>query len=59
VYLGLAQSYQLSAEPGDGVEVLSLMRDSELEPEQYLDAYFATGSERIATTISDDVDDTQ
>lgn len=45
-YTGLAQCYRLFNEPGDGAEVFSLLRDSELEPESYLDRFFDTGSER-------------
>lgn len=32
--------------PRDGAEVFSLMRDSDLEPDDYLDAFFSTGNER-------------
>lgn len=45
-YLGLAQAYQLSDEPGDATEVFSLLRESELAADDYLDAFFDTGSER-------------
>ncbi|WP_202976559.1 hypothetical protein [Curtobacterium sp. HSID17257] len=45
-YLGLAQSYELFDEPGDGAEVFSLMRDSDLPDDAYLDAFFDTGGER-------------
>ena len=35
------------AEPlGDGAEVFSLMRDSDLTPHEYLDHFFDTGDER-------------
>ena len=44
-YLGLAQSFRLFDEPADGAEVFSLMRDSHLEPEAFLDTFFATGTE--------------
>ncbi len=45
--LGLAQSSKLFDEPGDGREIFSLMRTSDLmAPEGYLDAFFDTGSER-------------
>lgn len=44
-YLGLAQAFALADEPGDGVEVYSLIRDSELEPTGYLDTLFDTGTE--------------
>ncbi|GAA2787148.1 hypothetical protein ACFQ0M_46390 [Kitasatospora aburaviensis] len=45
-YLGLAQSYRLGDTPGPGAEVFSLLRDSPLEPDAYLDAFFDTGTER-------------
>lgn len=45
-YLGLAQSYELPDEPSDGAEVFSLLRDSDLPDDAYLDAFFDTGSER-------------
>lgn len=45
-YLGLAQSYEIADDPGDGAEVFSLMRDSELDDEAYLDTFFDTGGER-------------
>ncbi|MGW6916112.1 hypothetical protein ACWGB8_20180 [Kitasatospora sp. NPDC054939] len=44
-YLGLAQSFRLFDAPGSGVEVFSLVRDSPLEPDDYLDAFFDTGTE--------------
>ena len=45
-YLGLAQAFELDREPGQGAEVFSLMRDSPLDPEDYLDRHFDTGQER-------------
>ncbi|GAA0454640.1 hypothetical protein Aca07nite_69090 [Actinoplanes capillaceus] len=45
-YLGLAQVYSLSDEPGHGAEIFSLLRGSTLEPDAYLDAFFDTGDER-------------
>ncbi|ROP44674.1 hypothetical protein [Pseudokineococcus lusitanus] len=45
-YVGLAQAYLLSDTPGDGAEVFSLIRGSDLEPEDYLDTFFDTGTER-------------
>jgi ABC-type nitrate/sulfonate/bicarbonate transport system substrate-binding protein len=45
-YLGMAQAYRLDARPGQGAEVFSLMRDSPMEPGDYLSAYFDTGDER-------------
>jgi len=45
-YIGLAQAFMLFTAPRDGAEVFSLMRDSDLEPDDYLDAFFSTGNER-------------
>lgn len=44
-YVGLAQSYELFDEPGDGAEVFSLIRRSQLPPGTYLDSFFDTGNE--------------
>ena len=49
-YVGLAQSYELADVPGEGAEVFSLFRDSDLPPKQYLDAFFDTGEERQRST---------
>jgi hypothetical protein len=45
-YVGLAQAFMLFDEPRDGAEVFSLMRDSDLESDEYLEAFFSTGNER-------------
>jgi hypothetical protein len=45
-YGGLAQVFALADVPGHGTEVFSLMRDSELGVNEYLDAFFDTGTER-------------
>jgi hypothetical protein len=45
-YTGLAQAYHLYDQPNDGAEVFSLVRDSQLPREDYLDTFFDTGSER-------------
>lgn len=47
-YAGLAQAFHLSAgdEVTDGTEVFSLMRNSELAPDEYIDRFFETGRER-------------
>ena len=45
-YLGLAQSFHLDDSPGDGAEIFSLIRASELGPDDYQDAFFDTGTER-------------
>ena len=47
-YLGLAQCFHLFDDPADGAEVFSLMRDSDLEPDDYLDTYFDSGTERTS-----------
>lgn len=44
-YLGLAQSFALFDPPGQGAEVFSLMRSSELGADEYLDTFFSTGAE--------------
>jgi hypothetical protein len=52
-YLGFAQAYILDEEegrPGHGVEVFSLLRSSELPPNEYLDRFFDTGEEHLRTT---------
>ncbi|MGF1661773.1 MAG: hypothetical protein ACFCVG_04770 [Kineosporiaceae bacterium] len=45
-YLGLAQAYSLTDSPEHGAEVFSLMRESTLAADDYLDAFFDTGDER-------------
>ena len=45
-YLGLAQAFKLSQEPGAGAEMFSLMRESDLSDEAYLTTFFDTGTER-------------
>ena len=47
MYLGLAQAYLLTEAPGQGAEVFSLLRDSDLAPDRYLDALFQTGREYL------------
>lgn len=45
-YVGFAQCYQLYDEPGTpGAEVFSLIRDSDLSADDYLNRYFDTGDE--------------
>jgi hypothetical protein len=48
VYTGLAQAFRLFDEPASGAEVFSLIRESRLEPADYLSAFFDTGTERQA-----------
>lgn len=45
-YLGFAQGYHLSEDPGDGGEAFSLIRVSDLEPDAYLNRFFDSGAER-------------
>jgi hypothetical protein len=45
-YVGLAQAYALDDEPVHGAEIFSLMRDSDLAPDGYLNTFFDTGDER-------------
>ena len=45
-YLDLAQVCLLPGHPTSGAEVFSLIRDSELSADDYLDAFFDTGTER-------------
>jgi hypothetical protein len=45
--LSFSQAYQLSdgSELENGAEVFSLLRDSELTPDDYIDTFFSTGTE--------------
>ena len=46
-YLGLAQGFYLFDEvDSSGVEIYSLLRESDLKSEDYLDTFFDTGDER-------------
>jgi hypothetical protein len=45
-YLGLLQAYALPEQPGHGAEVFSLIRESALPADAYLDRFFDTGDER-------------
>lgn len=44
--VGVAQSFELFDEPGDGAEVFSLMRTSDLGSDDYVSRFFDTGAER-------------
>ncbi len=48
--LPLFQSFKLFDEVGTGSEIFSLMREDELPPNEYLDRFFDTGTERTSTT---------
>jgi hypothetical protein len=48
-YVGLAQAFHLPVEDrplDDGDEVFSLIRESELAPDDYISRFFDTGKER-------------
>jgi hypothetical protein len=49
-YVHLAQAYRFDDEPGAGAEVFSLIRDSDLGPDEYIDRYFDTGEEHSDST---------
>ncbi len=47
LFAGLSQAYWMFSQIElDGVEVFSLLRESHLPTEEYLDAFFSTGNER-------------
>lgn len=45
-FLGLAQAFQMFDAPASGVEVFSLLRDSDMKPDEYLSRVFDSGGER-------------
>lgn len=52
-FTGLSQGYWMFSEiPEDGIEVFSLLRESDLEPEEYLRTFFSNGDERQKTADS-------
>jgi hypothetical protein len=59
-YTGYASVFEIAEEQlADGSEVFSLMRDSDLEADDYIDHFFATGDERQADDAegADDLSD--
>jgi len=49
-YLDMAQAYWIGRDrPAAGTEIFSLLRDSDLCPDDYLDSFFDTGRERERT----------
>jgi len=45
-FLGYSQAYALfESVPIDGIEIFSLLRESNLAPKEYVDAFFDTGRE--------------
>jgi hypothetical protein len=55
-YLHLSQAYAITegSEIGSGTEVFSLLRDSDLAPDDYLNSFFETGREHIQEPTGDD-----
>ena len=52
-YLGLAQAFELSVDQiEDGSEVFSLIRTSPLAPDEYVNRFFDTGSERQRNIVA-------
>ncbi|MEU9289623.1 hypothetical protein AB0D57_34480 [Streptomyces sp. NPDC048275] len=47
-YTGFAESFRMDGVPGEGAEVFSLMRESDLPADSYVGKFFATGRERIS-----------
>jgi hypothetical protein len=45
-FTGFTQAFQMFGAPGVGAEVFSLMRESDLDRDSYLSAFFDTGRER-------------
>ncbi len=45
-YLGIAQLYEMVDTPKHGAEIFSLVRESDLPDDVYLDTFFDTGTER-------------
>lgn len=57
-FTGLLQGYRMAADlllPEQGIEVYSLVRESELEPDDYLDIFYDTGAERQRRVPDDPV----
>jgi hypothetical protein len=52
-FLGFAQAYALAETvAGHGVEVFSLLRESNLGSRDYIDTFFSTGTERTHKSIA-------
>jgi hypothetical protein len=45
-FAGILQAFEIGEQPTHGTEIFSLQRDSELELDDYIDRFFATGEER-------------
>jgi len=54
-WCGLVQAFLIGVEPLEaGSEVFSLMRDSDLDADAYVDSFFDTGAERQRTVTEGD-----
>ncbi|WP_327697252.1 hypothetical protein [Streptomyces sp. NBC_00459] len=47
-YVRFSEAFRMDGEPGEGVEVFSVMRENDLSPGEYVERFYATGSERSA-----------
>lgn len=54
---GMVQAFALFEAPGDGAEVFSLLRESDLSADDYVEAFFDTGRERQGGEDDDEPDD--
>jgi hypothetical protein len=56
-FLGLSQAYAIfELIQANGIEVFSLLRESDLEPEDYLNSFFDSGLERQSSVCNHLVD---
>ncbi|HEY5396458.1 MAG TPA: hypothetical protein VIL16_13765 [Trebonia sp.] len=57
-YLNFSQAYAIDegTEIGSGTEIFSLLRDSDLTPDDYLNTFFETGGEHVQESSGDDSD---
>ena len=57
VYTGYVSAYEIVEEQlTDGAEVFSLMRDSSLSADEYIDRFYTTGDERSDDEEGDDLE---
>lgn len=45
-YAGYSMTFHMYTDPAEGKEVFSIIRDSDLETDEYLDQFYDTGNER-------------
>lgn len=53
-FLEYVSGFELFDLPGENAEVYSLMRESRLKPDRYIDKFFDTGRERSNTISTED-----